>query len=246
VLRYATGLQQLDTYQIEFGKVGTPSTVVEDLNTALTKAIEELTRPIDAIKHQAKTVTVGISRSDETLLLVPIVKEVLDAGAPRDSLTYRSLRTLVALDPSVERVQGWTRYNIEGETINVVDRGGIARDIPSRTDANPVLRGSKHRAAAEREVTVVRGRADGRTMIFVPEVKGNQTTGLTLLHVQFHERLAGDAARRVLEGYRDRYQAIADQVTETEPVMRDDVLGTIDFVDLLTEPVVTLADSWRA
>jgi glucosamine--fructose-6-phosphate aminotransferase (isomerizing) len=246
VLRYATGLQHLDTYQIEFGKVGTPSTVVEDLNAALTKAIEELTRPIDAIKHQAKTVTVGISRSDETLLLVPIVKEVLAAGAPRDSLTYRALRTLVALDPSVESVVGWTRYNIEGETINVVDRGGIARDIPSRTETNPLLRGSKHRAAAEREVTVVRGRADGRTMIFVPEVKANQTTGLTLLHVRFHDRLPGDAARRVLEGYRDRYQAIADQVTETEPVMRDDVLGTIDFVDLLTEPVVRLADSWRA
>jgi glucosamine--fructose-6-phosphate aminotransferase (isomerizing) len=245
VLRYATGLQPLDTYQIEFGKVGTPSTVVEDLNASLTKAIEELTRPIDAIKHQAKTVTVGISRSDETLLHVPIVKEVLAAGTPRDSLTYRALRTLVALDPAVVKVKGWTRYSIEGATISVVDRGGIARDIPSRTETNPVLRGSKHRAASEREVTVVRGRADGRTVIFVPEVKANQTIGLTLLHVQFHERLAGEAARRVLEGYRDRYQAIADQVTETEPVMRDDVLGTIDFVDLLTEPVVRLADSWR-
>jgi len=243
-LRYATGLQQLDTYQIEFGKVGTPSTVVEDLNAALTKAIDELTRPIDAIKHQAKTVTVGISRSDETLLLVPLVKEVLAAGAPRDSLTYRALRTLVALDPSVDTVAGWTRYNIEGETINVVDRGGIARDIPSRTETMPVLRGSKHRAATEREVTVVRG-ADGRILIIVPEVKSNRTTGLTLLHVRFHDRLPGDAARRVLEGYRDRYRAIFDQVTETEPVMRDDVLGTIDFVDLLTEPVVRLADSWR-
>jgi glucosamine--fructose-6-phosphate aminotransferase (isomerizing) len=246
VLRYATGLQPLDTYQIEFGKVGTPSTVVEDLNGSLTKAIEELTRPIDAIKHQAKTVTVGISRSDETLLHVPIVKEVLAAGTPRDNLTYRALRTLVALDPAVVKVNGWTRYNIEGEAISVVDRGGIARDIPSRTESNPVLRGSKHRAATEREVTVVRGRADGRTVIFVPEVKGNQTIGLTLLHVQFRDRLPGDAARRVLEGYRDRYHAIADQVTETEPVMRDDVLGTIDFVDLLTEPVVRLADSWRA
>jgi hypothetical protein len=79
----------------------------------------------------------------------------------------------------------------------------------------------------------------------VPEVKGNQTTGLTLLHVRFHDRLPADAARRVLEGYRDRYHAIADQVTETEPVMRDDVLATIDLVDLLTQPVVQLADSWR-
>ena len=46
------------------------ASVVEDLTAALTKAIEELTRPVDAIKHQAKTVTVGISRSDETLLQV--------------------------------------------------------------------------------------------------------------------------------------------------------------------------------
>jgi glucosamine--fructose-6-phosphate aminotransferase (isomerizing) len=245
VFRYATGIVPLDAYQVEFGKVGTPSTVVEDLTAALTKAIEELTRPIDAIKHQAKTVTVGISRSDETLLLVSLVREVLATGTARDSLTYRALRTLVALDGAVDAVVGWTRYGIAGETITLIDRGGIARDIPSRTAANPVLRGTKHRVATEREVTVVRGRADGRTLVAVPEVKGNQTTGITLLHVRFHERLPGDAARRVLEGYRGRYQAIADQVTETEPVMRDDVLGTIDLVDLLTEPVVRLADHWR-
>ncbi len=245
VLRYATGIIPLDAYQIEFGKVGTPSTVIEGLTAALTKAIEELTRPIDAIKHQAKTVTVGISRSDETLLHVPLVQEVLTTGAPRDSLTYRALRTLVALDATVDAVRGWTRYNITGDTIHVIDRGGIGRDIPSRTDAYPVLRGTKHRAASEREVTVARG-ADGRTLILVPEVKGNQTTGLTLLHVQFRDRLPGDAARRVLEGYRDRYRAIADQVTETEPVMRDDVLGTIDLVELLTDPVVALANHWRS
>jgi hypothetical protein len=64
--------------------------------------------------------------------------------------------------------------------------------------------------------------------------------------VRFHERLSADLARRVLEGYRDRYEAIADQVTEVEPVMRDDVLGTIDLVDLLTLPVAQLADRWRA
>jgi glucosamine--fructose-6-phosphate aminotransferase (isomerizing) len=246
LLRYATGVVPLDAYQSEHGKVGTPSTLIEDLAAALTNAIDELTRPIDAIKHQAKTVTVGISRSDETLLQVPLAQTLLATGAPRDNLTYRTLRTLVALDRAVDAVVGWTRYGIAGETIHVIDRGGIARDIPSRTDANPALRGTKHRAATEREVTVVRGRADGRTLVLVPEVKGSQTTGLTLLHVRFHERLPGDAARRVLEGYRDRYQAIADQVTETEPSMRDDVLGTIDLVELLTQPVVQLADNWRA
>ena len=47
---------------------------------ALTKAIDELTRPVDAIKHQAKTVTVGISRCDETLLRVRLVQEVITVG----------------------------------------------------------------------------------------------------------------------------------------------------------------------
>src|SRR5205823_363452 len=115
VLRYALGVVPLDAYQVDFGRIGTPSVVVEDLTGALTKAIEELTRPVDAIKHQAKTVTVGISRSDETLLQVELVREVLATGAARDSLTYRALRTLVALDPAVDAVTGWTRYRIDGD-----------------------------------------------------------------------------------------------------------------------------------
>ncbi len=252
LLRYATGVVPLDAYQVEFGKVGTPSTVIEDLIAALTSAIEELTRPIDAIKHQAKTVTVGISRSDETLLRVRLVHDVLEAGVARDSLTYRTLRTLVGIDPAVDAIVGFTRYRIDGDPasddaqIHVVDRGGIALDIPSRTSSNPVLRGTKHRVATEREVTVFRGRADGRTLIAVPEVKGNQTTGLTLLHVRFEDRLPADTARRVLENYRDRYNAICDYVAETEPAMRDEVLAEIDVVDLFTQPVLQLAERWRS
>ena len=113
ILRYATGIVPLDAYQVEHGKVGTPSTVVEDLTAALTQGIEELTRPVDAIKHQAKTVTVGISRSDEGLLQVPLVAAVLDAGAGRDRLSYKALRALAALDPAVAEVRGFTRYAID-------------------------------------------------------------------------------------------------------------------------------------
>ena len=194
--------------------------------------------------------TVGISRSDETLLQVPLVREVLAAGVARDSLSYRALRTLAELEPAVEQVTGFTRYRIEGDladdtaTIHVVDRGGISADLPSRTDRNPALRGTKHRVATEREVTVARGRFDQRTMIIVPEVKGNQATGLTLLHVTFHDRLAPEAARGVLQGYRGRYAALKDVVTETEPAFDDARLADFDVVDLLTEPVAELADRW--
>ena len=252
MFRYATGLAPLDTYQAEHGRVGTPSVVVEDVTAALTSAIEELTRPVDAIKHQAKTVTVGISRSDEGLLDVGLVKEALVAGAARDRLSYKALRTLAGLDGAVEEVVGYTRYRIDGDpdhadaTITVVDRGGIARDLPLRTERNPLLRGTKHRVATEREVTVAVGRSDGRHLVLIPEAKGNQCTGITLLHVRFADHLPAARMRSVLESYRNRYAALKDAVTETEPTFRDDLLGELPVVDILTVPVNLLADQWRA
>ena len=92
----------LESYQRESGRLATPAGLVDDLTASLSRAIEELTRPVDAIKHQAKTVTVGISRSDEALLDRPLVQAVLAAGAPRERLGYTTLRSLAALDPAVD------------------------------------------------------------------------------------------------------------------------------------------------
>ncbi|MFT7608193.1 MAG: glucosamine--fructose-6-phosphate aminotransferase (isomerizing) [Candidatus Aldehydirespiratoraceae bacterium] len=253
LLRFALGSSPLEAYQIEYGRVGTPAVVLDDLAAALTVGIEELTRPIDAIKHQAKTVTVGISRSDETLLEVALARAALEAGAPRDRLSYASLRTLADLDPAVVEVLGHTRYRVEGldaegegeATAVVVDRGGISRNIPSRTDRSPTLRGTKHQVALERRVFVARGRSDGRSVVIVPELKDNVTTGLTLLQVRFSDRLSAGAARGVLQGYRNRYSALRDAVVETEDTFREDLLGEQDVADLLTLPINDLADRWR-
>ena len=249
LLRYATGLLPLEGYESETGKIGTPAALLSDLLDALSDAIDQLTRPVDAIKHQAKTVTVGISRSEDALFNVPLVKATLDAGAAPDTLGYRALRTLGSLDQAVADVLGFTRYRIDwaaGPTAAVIDRGGVARQLTSRTDRNPRLLGSKHRAAEEREVTVVRGASDGRTVVLVPEVKGQQVTGMTLLHVRFHDRLPAERAAAVLGGYRTRYNALADAVTETEPVFDRSRLGEEPIVDLLTVPVYELARRWRS
>ncbi len=253
--RFALGVVPLETYQIEFGRVGTPAVVLEDFVAALTDAIDELTRPIDAIKHQAKTVTVGISRTDETLMQVPLVKEVLAAGAARDRLTYTTLRTLVALEPLVDEVLGYTRYAIEGRvdpsgvddaTVVVIDRGGIGRDLRSRTADDPHLRGTKRLVAGERTVLVAKGRSDGRTVVIVPEIKDGEPTGLVLLHVRLADQLSASVLRAVLQGYRNRYAALRNAVTETEPVFRDDLLADVPVVDLMTSPVNELAERWRA
>ena len=92
---------------------------------------------------------------------------------------------------------------------------------------------------------VARGRSDDRTVVIVPEVRDNRPVGLTLLHVQLQERMTAAELRGVLGGYRNRYQAIADAVTETEPSFDEAKLADTAVVDLLCEPVYSLADRWR-
>jgi glucosamine--fructose-6-phosphate aminotransferase (isomerizing) len=245
LLRDVSSERPIEQYQHQSGKVGTPAALIDDVVAALTRAIEELTRPVDTIKHQAKTVTVGISRSDEDVIDRALVQAVLAAGAGRDVLSYRTLRVLADLDPAVADVRGYTRYRIDGDTISIIDRGGISRDLPSRVERGAELRGTKHRVASEREVLVAIGRSDGRTLAFVPEVKGGETTGITLLHLAFHDRLPADVMRGVLQGYDRRYDRLVDWVTETEGSFDESLLGELSVSELLIQPISDTADHWR-
>ena len=244
MLGHVTDDRPVESFTIATGKVGTPGVLIDDLVASLTAAIEELTRPIDAIKHQAKTVTVGISRSDSDVLERALVRSVLDAGAGRDVLSYRTLKVLAALTPAVASVAGFTRYAVEGSTLAVVDRGGLSRDLKSRVDVDPALRGTKRHVAENREVLVARGRRDGRIVIFVPETKGGVCTGITLLHVVLHDRLSVDDARVCLQGYDHRYDRLVDWVTETEGTFDDGLLASIDTAVLLIDPISETADHW--
>lgn len=251
-VRLTTVLRDLDSddaverYQEHSGRIGSPAALLDELLAALTAAIEELTRPIDAIKHQAKTVTVGTSRSDEGVLDRPLVQAALTAGAGRDVLSYRTLKVLADLDPTVAEVTGYIRYAVDGDTIMVIDRGGIARQLRSRVDSRPELVGTKRNVASSREVLVARGRRDGRTVIFVPEAKSGVTTGITLLHVRFHDRLDTAAMRQALQGYDRRYDRLVDWVTETEGAFDERPLGVLPVVDLLVTPISEMADHWRS
>lgn len=249
LFRFASGAARFESYQIEFGKIGTPGVIVEDLAGALSDAIDELTRPIDAIKHQAKTVTVGISRADESLLQSDLIQTLLEAGCPRDRLSYRTLRSLSAITPAIDSVVGYTRYRIEGDPsadaqIHVIDRGGISTGLTSRTDKDPILRGSKRRVAVERQPLVTVG-SDGRIVLMVAEVKDGETTGLMLCHVTLNDDLGVSTSRSVLQGYRNRFRQLVDVVTERQPSFREDILAEIPTVELLTAPISDVAARWN-
>jgi glucosamine--fructose-6-phosphate aminotransferase (isomerizing) len=246
LLRDTASSNPVEAYARSSGKVGTPGALIDELVAALTRAIEELTRPVDAIKHQAKTVTVGISRSDEGIIDRLLVQATLDAGAGRDVLAYRTLKILADLSPAVVDVAGFTRYRIDGDTVSIVDRGGISRDLTSRVDRDSRLLGTKHRVAESRELLVAHGRRDQRTVILVPEVKAGTCTGITLLHVKLHDRLDADTMRGVLQGYDNRYSRLVDWVTETEGDFDETKLGGLPVDDLLIAPISETADLWRS
>ena len=174
-----------------------------------------------------------------------------ESGAPRDGLSYGTLRLLADLDPAVVEVLGFTRYRLDGmdrgsPTVAIVDRGGISTGITSRAEREPALRGTKHRVAVDRQVLVTRGARDDRTILLVPDVKNGEAVGLTLLYIEVHDRLGSDVLRRVLRGYHNRYDAIRDAVCETEPSLREDLLTEQSVTDLLVEPVGVIADRLRS
>lgn len=245
LFRYALGVLPLASFEIDFGEMGTPAGVLERLLGALSEAIEELTRPVDAIRHQAKTVTVGISRSEEALLRVPLTEAVRAAGAEAERLSYETLSTLAGLDGAVARTCGHIRYVIDGERIEIADRSGVAASFESRVGGDPTLRGTKRQVSRERRVLLTRGLRDGRLILLVPEISGGETVGLVLLHVELRERLAPAVAADVLRRYRDRYSRLRYAVTETEASFDEALLAEVPAEDLLVGDLGAVAARWR-
>ena len=230
--------------------LSTPFAMREMAALTLTRCIDQLTRPIDAIRHQAKTVTVGISRSDDTLLQSKSLSYLIDSGIERDSLTFGVIRILLSLDDMVAEITGHTRYSIEGDadhgdaTVQVDEQVGSAANLTSRVGSNPKLRGTKSLAAREQTVWVARGKSDGRNVILIPEIKRSKCVGITLLHIDVENNLDLDQRKNILEGYKQKLFALRDSVTETEDTFDESKLLDFDIIDLLTQPVATLSQNW--
>ena len=221
-----------------------PETAVNELASALTDGIDQVSRTIDTIRHQAKTVTVGTSRSDEEILTVPLVEALLQTGADRNSFSYNALRTVVALNPAISHVVGATRYAVADQSVAIVSRRGVSEGLHSRTDVDHQLLGTKLMVAEQQQVLAAVGRRDQRPFVLIPEVVDRKTIGLVLLHVEFREQLPAVEMSRVLDGYRDRLSGLRNAVTEVRRDFDESLLGALSPLSLLTEPVDSLAEQW--
>jgi len=228
---------------------------LEELRDALRRAIDDLTRHVDTIKHQAKTVTVGISRHDQTLGRMSLATALLEAGAPEEAISAEDRRAMSALDPFVDQVLGYVRYQLwhggegpapgDAATIRVLRAGGLCRDLQSRTVREPLLKGTKYAVAVEGRLLAARGRTDGRVFIGLPEWNGGEVSALNLIHVRFRERAPAPELRRLLSGYRERYDGLRDQVLKRAADFDDRLLAELPVEDLLIDPVAQLAERWH-
>jgi glucosamine--fructose-6-phosphate aminotransferase (isomerizing) len=215
----------------------------------LTAAVDEMTRSIDSVKHQAKTVTVGTSRSGADLFDNALAKAALDMGVDRDTLSYATLATLKAWSGVVAAVPGATRYEVSGPAaelrIQVIGKSGAAERLSSRADAGAALTGSKKLAVDTRGVRLERGLNDGRLVVIIPEASGSRVIGVTLLHVELEHAAPAAAVLTALEGSGSRLLELRAAITERDRPFAAATLEGIDPELVLLAPVAEVAAAVR-
>jgi glucosamine--fructose-6-phosphate aminotransferase (isomerizing) len=249
VLGADTAVRLAQTAQyLRYGGAALPTKVtdpVDFVRDQITAAVDELTRSIDSVKHQAKTVTVGTSRGDADLLDNPLTAVLVAAGATPQTMSYPVLVALRAYARVIAEVRGATRYRIdwsaERTVIRTVSRTGVAEGLPSRADGGTELSGSKRLAVRSRTVRLLRGAHDGRLVLLVPEPTGGRVNALTLLHVDLHDTAEPAHLAELLELTGDRLAEIRAAVTEADTGFDVAALAGLPLETALLGPVAEVA-----
>ncbi|MGD9228754.1 MAG: SIS domain-containing protein, partial [Desulfobacterales bacterium] len=113
LLKYLSGRLPVSDFELDFNQKGTATNMLNEMFRCLGGAINYLARPVDAIKHQAKTVTVGTSRISERIegiLFDALTVENFNVS----QLTANNIMVLKNLQDIVHEITGATLYRIEG------------------------------------------------------------------------------------------------------------------------------------
>ena len=241
LLKYAAGEIPPMSFAEEFGREPGLAEINGTLLETLVAAIDQTGRPIDAIKHQAKIVTVGTSRPSERP--TGILFDALDeAGVATSTLTFADRALLTELTRAVGEVTGLTRYVVEGlgadgtpvpETmVTAVERKGSASGIESRAEGGSPLKGTKRSVVTDRRAFIGVGAKDGRRIAILPLVDHRfLVNALVLLHLEFRDDMT---VAEKIESLGDRYDDIVDGVMEADIPWTDDLLDPVPSEQLFT------------
>lgn len=243
LLKYMAGRLPVSDFEIDFSVKGTALNMLNRLFECLGDAINRLARPVDAIKHQAKTVTVGTSRIQEKV--DGILFDALEShNLNLSQLINRNILVLKNLQPIVSEIKGAILYRIDGldllgdptdrTTIKVVQKEGVLKPIPSRVETDFRLKGTKRIIVGQGNVYIGKGRKDDRTIVVIPVISASPATPniiehLLLLNITFKPDVPLSVKVKALGG---KYEHIKNIVQENSIVWADEFLDRVDMEEL--------------
>ncbi len=208
-----------------------------------------MARPIDAIRHQAKTVTVGTSRIWEPIqgLLFETLKK---NGFDVSNLTNKNVLVLKNLQEVISEIKGQTLYNIknlaftgepvEDSRIELVKKQGSSSKLISRVEAGNRLKGTKRIIVKAGNVFMGKGKSDNRSILVIPIMKkGPNIDHLLLLNVGFKKEI--DLPKKV-KALGDKFTHIKNIVEETDLSWQDEYLNLLDVEELFGNSAEKIAE----
>ncbi len=183
----------------------------------LSTAIADATRPIDSIRHQAKTITVGTSRSGYSPASV-LSRTLKELGIAVEDLPRPLQPPLSAIDDILADVPSGIRYEVHrgrGELrLQVARKIGLAAQARSRFDEGATLNGTKLASVRRRQPLVVRGIRDNARLLVFPILLGGRPTDVVLLHLGLRGDASEQQKRRFLEAFPQRAEQLVEHFEE--------------------------------
>jgi len=243
LLKYLSGRLPVSDFDLDFNQKGTAVNMLNTLFGCLAEAISIMARPVDAIKHQAKTVTVGTSRITDRVegILFDILRR---ENFTLSQLTNINIIVLKNLQGVIEQITGITLYRIDGlsvlgepgedTTIEVIKKQGEVATVPSRVEKDNRLKGTKRIIVRQGNVYTGKGRKDERSILVIPilttsDNSPNRIEYLLLLHIFFKASVALDTKIKALGG---KYEHIKNIVQENSLTWQDRHLELVELDEL--------------
>ncbi len=235
LLKYLSGRLPVSDFEIDFGIKGTPSNMLSTFFDNMGHAINTMARPVDAIKHQAKTVTVGTSRISETFDGL-IFDSLNDHKIQISQLTYKNVLVIKNLQEIISRINGALLYRISGlnllgevsndTRIEVVSKTGALVNETSRVETDHRLKGTKNIIVREGNVYIGKGRKDNKSILVIPVISASPSSPniieyILSLNVAFKSSQEVTLLKKI-KALGGKYTRLKDWILESENITWDD------------------------
>ncbi len=255
LFKYLSGRLPLTDFEFDFGVKGTAKNILITFFRVLGESINLMSRPVDAIKHQAKTVTVGTTRISERvegILFESLANHKLDIA----QIINRNIIVMKNFQGIIEQVQGSILYQIDGlgllgdpkenTKITIIQKTGILAELPSRVETDTLLKGTKRIIVRQGNVYVGKGRKDGRSILVIPATSNDSTDGnriryLLLLNIRFKSEITLESKIKALGG---KFEHMKNIVQENSVPWADNYLDEVPVDELFGQSAEKLAEEF--